>query len=211
MKETIDSFVNSCREAASSGLMLCSSGNMSMRLDDERMLVKASRSWMAKMTADDVSVCTINDGTLLEGRKPSVEIEFHAGILKTREDVNIVLHFQTPCATALACQAPDSINYFVIPEIPFYVGHIARVPYLAPGSSDLAKVVTEAMMTHDMAVMDHHGMVTVARDAEHAIQNAVFFELACEIILRSADKALPLSEEAVQSLLHARQSAGGKV
>ena len=33
------------------------------------------------------------------------------------------MHFQTPCATALACQKAENINYFVIPEIPFYGEH----------------------------------------------------------------------------------------
>lgn len=47
-----------------------------------------------------------------------------------------------PCATALACREDDDVNYFVIPEIPFYIGHIARVPYLAPGSSELSEVLT---------------------------------------------------------------------
>jgi ribulose-5-phosphate 4-epimerase/fuculose-1-phosphate aldolase len=59
--------------------------------------------------------------------------------------------------------------------------------------------------------MDHHGLVTVARDADHAIQNAVFFELACEIILRSGNKAVPLPDKDVQALLKARQSAGAGV
>ncbi len=180
-KETVDRFVRACRQAAGCGLVRCSSGNLSMRVDGDRLLVKASRSWMARMAPDDISLCTIADGSLLEGRKPSVEIGFHAGILGTRPDVNIVMHFQTPCATALACQNTENINYFVIPEIPFYVGPVARVPYLPPGSGDLARAVTEAMLAHDMVVMGNHGLVTVAPDVDHAVQNAVMFELACEI------------------------------
>lgn len=210
-KETVDCFVRACQQAADCGLMRCSSGNLSMRVDGDLLLVKASRSWMARVGPDDVSLCAISDGSLLEGRKPSVEIGFHAGIHKARSDVNVVLHFQTPCATSLACQKAENINYFVIPEIPFYVGHVARVPYLPPGSRDLARAVTEAMLTHDMVVMGNHGQVTVARDADHAVQNAVFFELACEIILRSASKAAPLPEKAVQALLKLRQSASASV
>jgi len=202
----VDSFVRACRQAADYGLMRCSSGNLSLRVEGERLLVKASRSWMARMSPDDVSLCHIADGSLIEGRKPSVEIRFHAGILKARSDVNVVMHFQTPCATALACRRSEHLNYFVIPEIPFYVGPVARVPYLAPGSPELAQAVTDAMRTHDMVVMSNHGQVTVARDVNHAIQNAVFFELASEIILRSGDAAAPLPEREVEALLALRQS-----
>ncbi len=205
-KETVDGFVNACRQAAECGLMRCSSGNLSMRVDGERMLVKASRSWMARATPDDVSLCRISDGSLLAGRKPSVEIGFHAGILRTRSDVNVVMHFQSPCATVLACRKPERFNYCVIPEIPFYVGHVAHVPYLMPGSAELARAVTEAMFEHDLVVLGNHGQVTVARDFDHAIQNAMFFELASEIIVRSGDRATPLPEKEVESLLALRQA-----
>jgi ribulose-5-phosphate 4-epimerase/fuculose-1-phosphate aldolase len=210
-KEIVDCFVRACREAAGCGLMRCSSGNLSMRVDGDRLLVKASRSWMARVTPDDVSLCRLSDGALLEGRTPSVEIGFHSGILRARPDVNVVMHFQSPCATALACHRPESIDYFVIPEIPLYVGPVARVPYLPPGSPELARAVTDAMGTHDMVVMGNHGLVTVAGDVDHAIQNAMFFELASEIILRSGDRAVPLPGKDAQAFLELRHSAHAAV
>ncbi|MCH8193154.1 MAG: class II aldolase/adducin family protein [Planctomycetes bacterium] len=205
-EETLDCFVEACHRAASHGLIRCSSGNLSLRLDKDRMLVTASRSWLGRLSADDVSLCLISDGSLLEGGKPSVEIGIHAGILRTRPDVNLVMHFQTPCATALACQASDNINYNVIPEIPFYIGPVARIPYVLPGSKELAQAVTDAMREHDMVVMGNHGQVTVACDADLAIQNAEFFELASEIILRSGDRVTPLPEKEVQTLLELRRA-----
>ncbi len=204
--EMVEGFVRACHRAAACGLMRCSSGNFSMRVDGERLLVKASRSWMARVTPSDVSLCAIADGSLIEGPKPSVEIGFHSGILKARPDVNVVMHFQSPCATTLACRKPENINYFVIPEIPSYVGPVARVPCILPGSTELARAVTEAMVDHDMVVMANHGHVTVAHDVDHAIQNAVFFELASEIILRAGADLLPLPETEVQALLQLRQS-----
>jgi ribulose-5-phosphate 4-epimerase/fuculose-1-phosphate aldolase len=121
------------------------------------------------------------------------------------------MHFQTPCATALACRNVENINYFVIPEIPFYVGPVARVPYLPPGSRELALAVTEAMRHHDLVVMGNHGQVTVARDVDHAIQNAVFFELASDIILHSGEALAPLPAAEVQALLELRHSASANM
>lgn len=204
--ERIDDFVRACRRVAAHGLARCSSGNMSMRVDDGRMLVTASRSWMERVSADDVTLCRIADGAPIEGRKPSVEIGFHAGVLRARPDVNVVLHFQSPFATALACRT-DEINYSVIPEIPFYIGGVARIPYISPGSEGLARAVTDALRDHDLVVMGNHGLATVARDADHAIQNAVFFELASEIILRSGGHAAPLSADAIRDLVAMRREA----
>jgi ribulose-5-phosphate 4-epimerase/fuculose-1-phosphate aldolase len=205
--ETISAFVQAGCEAAARGLMRCSSGNLSWRVDAERMLVTATRSWASRLTADDVVLMRIADGTVLEGRDPTIEAAFHVGILRARPDVNVVMHFQTTYATMLACQDSARINYFVIPEIPVYIGPIGHVPFLTPGSPELADAVVETMRNHDLAIMANHGQVTVARDLDHAIQNAEFFELACQVIVQSGDNIRPLAPEAVQKLLAMRANA----
>ena len=195
------------REAAGRGLMRCSSGNLSWRVDADRMLVTATRSWASRLTADDVVLLRISDGAVLKGRKPTIEVAFHAGILRARPDIDVVMHFQTTYATALACQEAERVNYHVIPEIPFYIGSVGHVPFLTPGSQELADAVVEVMREHDLAVMANHGQVTVARNLDHAIQNAEFFELACQIIVQSGDNIRPLTQEAVRELLAMRASA----
>jgi len=201
ISEIVDPFVKGCRLVAERGLVRCSAGNMSLRVDAERMLVKSSRSWMGNMGEADVSVCRIADGALLEGGKPSVETGFHAGVLRARPDMNVVLHFQSPCATTLACMDVPELNYFVIPEVPFYIGRVARIPYLCPGSKVLADAVTGALREHDMVQMANHGQATVATDVAHAIQNASFFELACEIMLRGGERIVPMTAEQAEELL----------
>lgn len=208
-KNIVREFVEACRGIAARGLVRCSSGNLSLRLDDKRMLVKASRSWFETMSPGDVSVCRVSDGALIEGRKPTVEIGFHAGIMRARPDVNAVLHFQSPFATALACRGGPRVNYFVIPEIPFYIGRIAHVPFLPPGSRELADAVVAAMRRRDMAVMANHGQVAVASDLEHAAQNAEFFELACEIIVRCGKALKPLPKREAEALLKLRAQGSG--
>lgn len=204
----IDSFVAACHAVATHGLVRCSSGNLSWRLDDSRFLVTASGSWMETITPSEVSLCSTADGSLLEGCAASVEIGFHAGILRQRQDCDVVLHFQSPCATTLACSGnAATVNYAVIPEIPVYIGPVATRPYLLPGSADLADAVVDAMQQHDLAVLANHGQITVARDLNAVIRNAVFFELACCIILNGRDRITPLPADAIAAF-HATRSYG---
>jgi ribulose-5-phosphate 4-epimerase/fuculose-1-phosphate aldolase len=204
-------FVAACHAIARRGLVRCSSGNLSWRVDADRFLATASRSWLGELTRAQVCVCRLADGTVLDGPKPTVELGFHAGILRARPDVNVVLHFQTSCATALACRAAGApVNYFVIPEIPYYIGPVAEVPYLPPGSPELAAAVVAAMREHDLALMRNHGQITVARDLAHAVQNAEFFELACEIVLRAGPALEPLPGRAADDLLRLRSEAIGR-
>lgn len=196
----IEEFVAAARKAGRYGLMRCSSGNLSCRLDEQHMLIKASRCWMSDLTADDVSVCRISDGALIEGRSPSVEIGFHSGLLHARPDINVVLHFQTPCATALACREPPIDNYFVIPEVPYYIGEIAHVTHLRPGSPQLAQAVVAAMRDRDLAQLANHGQVVVGKTFDDTIQKAVFFELACELLVHLGPRARLLTADQVAAL-----------
>jgi ribulose-5-phosphate 4-epimerase/fuculose-1-phosphate aldolase len=200
-------FMRVCHDAAKRGLVRCSSGNLSRRLDGVRFLATATGSWMEDLTGEQVSLCATANGAPLQGPKPTMEIGFHAGILRTRPDVDVVLHFQSPYATALACGNIHDINYFVIPEIPFHIGPIARIPFLIPGSKELAHAVTEAMRDHDMVVIGNHGMVTVAVDYGHAIQNADLFEFACQILVCNGRGSEPILKEDVQRILNLRRDA----
>jgi len=199
-REQLDRFVEACRDAARRALVRCSCGNLSMRVDEQSFLVTATGSWMERMTAEQATLCHTRDGAVLRGPKPSSEVGFHAGILRARPELNVVLHFQTPCATALACRKPDGLDYAVIPEVPYYIGSIAHVPYFTPGTDELAAAVTEAMRTNDMVLMANHGQVTAGRDYDQVVQNAEFFELACQILLIGGDAVAPMSAPAVEAL-----------
>lgn len=207
---TLDRFVDACHEVARHGLVRCSCGNLSMRVDEECFLVTATGSWMSNLSRDQVAVCRLNDGTSLNDKKPSSETGFHAGILRSRPDVNLVLHFQTPCATTVACRPADNIDFSLIPEIPFYIGPVARVPYFTPGSEELAAAVTQAMRAHDMVLLSNHGQVTAAQDFDHVLQNAEFFELACEIILLGGNSVTPIDSRAVKQLHLLRSKTVGR-
>jgi ribulose-5-phosphate 4-epimerase/fuculose-1-phosphate aldolase len=192
--------VTACREAAARGLTRCSSGNLSLRVAEDRMLVTATGSWMGRLTSTDVVLCRIADGAVVEGPAPTVETALHAGALQARPDVNVVMHFQSPYATVLACQDGGRIEYDVLPEIPYFIGPVARVPYLPPGSPELAEAVARAMGEHDLVVMTNHGQVTAGRDFDQVIQNAEFFEMACRVIVQGGGRVAALSEEGVRAL-----------
>lgn len=192
--------VAAAHKVAAYGLVRCSSGNLSLRLDENRMLVTGTQTWMADITAHQIAECRLEDGAQLGAVRPSVESRFHAGILRTRKDMNVVLHFQSPNATTLACCNPTRIDFNVILEIPYYIGPVATVDFLAPGSPDLAQAVVEQMKGHDMLILRNHGQVTVGKDFNDAIQKAAFFELACGIILNGGKEVEAMSHDAVADL-----------
>jgi ribulose-5-phosphate 4-epimerase/fuculose-1-phosphate aldolase len=181
-----DKFVAQARRVGAAGLTLCSSGNLSWRVAEDEALVSSTGSWLPELTADKVTRCRISDGAVLEGLKPSMESTFHLGVMRARPEVNVVLHFQSEYATAVACMKKKPTDFNVTAEVPCYLGReIPVLPYFRPGSPELAVAVTEAMRSHDCILLGNHGQVVCGRDFDDAFQKAMFFEMACRIIVQA--------------------------
>ena len=198
---TFDAFVAAVHKAGQYGLVTCSSGNLSWRIGADTVLLSGSQSWLGELTAEQVSVCEASTGRSVNGVKPTCESVFHLGILNVRPEADVVLHFQTPYATAIACGRPEKYDYNVIIEIPAYIGRPQVVEYLSPGSQELADAVVDAFADGktQMAILKNHGLVTIGKNFDDAIQKGVFFELACRILLTNPE-AKALDKAAVEKL-----------
>lgn len=197
----IQEFIKWAHRAGAEGLSLCSSGNISWRISDDEVLVSATGSWLSDLRPEDVSVCRLSDEAVLNGVKPSREAHFHLGIFKERPEVKVILHFQSTYATAIACmkERPASIN--LTAEIPIYVGEdIPVVPYLMPGSKELAAAVIDAMKDHDSCFLTNHGEVVAGSSLADAFQKAVFFEMGCRFAVLTQGNSNVMSEEALEAL-----------
>lgn len=193
----ITEFVAACHKTARYGLVRCSSGNLSQRIGPDTALLSVSGSWLGELTAEQVAICEINSQTCINDKTPTCESVFHLGILQRRPEVNAVLHFQSPYATAIACGKPEAYDYNMTIETPVYIGQPAIVDYLPPGSKQLAQATINAFANRKtrMAILKNHGLVTVGKDINDAIQKGVFFEMTCQILLTNPDaNALALEE-----------------
>lgn len=202
-KETKE-FVSAAHTAAKYDLLRYSSGNLSCRIMDNTALLSASRSWLADLTEQQVAICDIETEEILNDITPTVEARFHLGILKQNPNINVVLHFQSPYATAIACSDTENYNFNVLPEIPYYIGKIGIVEYAPPGSEELADAVIKIAKNSKMVIMKNHGLVTVGSDYKDAIRRAGFFELACQILLTSPNPVL-LNSVDVNGLINSSQ------
>lgn len=197
----IKEFIHWARRSGAEKLSLCSSGNISWRVDEDEVLVSATGSWLSDLCMEDVAVCRLSDETVLNGVRPSREARFHLGIFRERPEVKAVLHFQSIYATAMACMEnpPKSIN--LTAEIPIYVGEsIPVVPYFMPGSCELAEAVIAAMREHDSCFLANHGQVVVGTSLSDVYQKAMFFEMGCQIALLTKGNASILTERALSEI-----------
>ena len=190
-EEAVNYFIRCARKAAEAGLLSCSSGNLSLRLpelsgDSGLALLSATGSWLEELREDQIALCRISDGRCLNGVRPTMEAGFHLGVMRRRPEVGCVLHFQSPYATVVACMKDKPKDFNVTLEGPLYVGReIPVVPFLPPGSDELAAAVVEALADHDIVLMSNHGQVACGKDFRDTLRRAVFFEMACRVIVLS--------------------------
>jgi len=196
----VDKYIEQARRYGNEKWMLCSSGNLSWRIGNE-MLVTGTGSWLPVIKKDKVAICRMMDRQSINGVNPSMEFDFHAGIYRNRPDINVVLHFQSEYATAVACMKKKPTNFNVVAEIPWKVGkEIPILPSYRPGSAALAKAVVEALTHHNAVLLSNHGQVVCGKDFDEVHERASFFEFACRIIILTGGNYDVLTPEEIADL-----------
>lgn len=198
-----EEFVRQAHRVGDAGLTICSSGNLSWRLGEE-MLVSGTGSWIPSLTTAKVSRLRIADGEVLNGVKPSMESVFHRGVMINRPDINVVLHFQSPYATLLACSKERPASIAVTAEVPLHVGRvIPEIPFMTPGSPELAEAVIEALKQRNAIQLLKHGQVVCGSSFDDVFQRAMFMEMAARITyqaIAAGKEPDVLTEEEIDAL-----------
>ncbi len=199
-KQQIEKFLEQAHRVGDAALTICSSGNLSWRIGDEA-LVSGTGSWVPNLQREKVAMCKVATGEVLNGVKPSMESGFHLGVLRERPDCDVVLHFQSKYATAVACMKETPKDFNVTAEVPCHVGsEIPVIPYYRPGSPELAAAVIDALRDHNSALLLKHGQVVCGKDFDEVFERAMFFEMACRIIVLSGGNYNTLTKEEIADL-----------
>ena len=163
------------------GLITPMGGNASGRLhDSNHFWITPSALLKCDLRIRDLVKVTTNGKISLGGLNPSTETPLHLRIYQSREDVSAVIHAHSP-ATLGATLAGIEIKP-VTPESVLFVGEVPVVEFETPGSEDLADRSVKALKSHQVAVMQNHGVVAVGRNMLEALNRLEIVELTARII-----------------------------
>jgi L-fuculose-phosphate aldolase len=112
--------------------------------------------------------------------KPSVETPMHSGIYQTRDDVDAIIHAHNPVILGLALAGIEIKP--VTPESAILVGEVPIVQFEPPGTEALADGMVEALKSHQVAVMQNHGVVAVGRTMLEALNRLEIVDLTARIM-----------------------------
>lgn len=162
--------VSAAHQLLSSGLVRRSWGNLSLRRDEEHILITPSGLAYDKMTPEDIVLLNLSDGSYV-GRKPSSEKAVHFAAYRQFSDCRFVLHTHQDYATALGLAPLPPLGEEGL------LGGVSRAAYGISSTKDLArKVEKEFRKGSHTVLMIHHGVVFASASSEEAFSRAQILE-----------------------------------
>ncbi len=149
------------------GWVAANDGNITIRLDQDRVLCTPTGVSKGMMHPDDMIVCDLK-GNKLEGRKERTsEILMHLTIYNMRPDIKSVVHAHPPVATGFAA-AGKSLNLAMLPEVIIGLGCVPLADYGLPGTPALTDPMLPYIPKYDAILMGNHGAVCYGEDVYRA-------------------------------------------
>lgn len=193
------------------GWVAANDGNISVRLDPERVLCTPTQTSKGLLKEEDLIIVDMQ-GNKIEGRKERTsEIAMHLLIMNMRPDVKSVVHAHPPVATGYAT-AGRALNLALLPEVIIGLGCVPLADYGLPGTTALTDGMVPYIPKYDALLMANHGAVSYGPDVFTAffkmetVEHYARIALVAELL--GGAKALPREE--VQKLYDSRTRYGVK-
>lgn len=149
------------------GWVAANDGNITIRLDEDRILATPTGVSKGMMHPDDLIICDL-EGNKIEGRRERTsEINMHLTIYKQRPDIHAVVHTHPPVSTGFAA-AGRALNMAMLPEVIIGLGCVPLAEYGLPGTQELTDPMLPYIPKYDAILMANHGAVCYAEDVYKA-------------------------------------------
>ncbi len=195
--------IDAGRRLGARGLISAAEGNLSVRLDRERLLLSPTGRRKDELVDDDLVVVRIGHDERAarspSGLAPSSDLAIHLAVHAARPDIGAVVHAHLPASMALtvAGEAPDP---GLLPET---AAQLPRVPLVAAGvmgSDELAERIATALRDGPeplagAVLLERHGAYAVGADIRTAVDRLELLEVLCRtwrdaLLLRAARNGL---------------------
>ncbi|MBQ7568605.1 class II aldolase/adducin family protein [bacterium] len=185
------------------GYMAGASGNISVRLDDGTVLITPSGMRKIDLHPDDMVRVDLAGNVLSEGPyKVSSEYMIHLQAYRSRNDVRAVVHTHAPYATTFAAAHMPLDNTVLAEAWNMLGGTIPVVPFGAPSTPELASNLIPFLKDHSCFLLENHGLMTIAKDLETAVQMTETAEFLAKIQInaRALGGEKPLRGDSIRIL-----------
>ena len=145
------------------GYTASNDGNISVRLDADRLLMTPSSVCKGFMAPEMMCITDLDGRKLAGDRDPSSEMQMHLEVYRRRPDVQAVVHAHPPIATGFAV-AGIPLDRAVLAEVVTTLGSVPIAEYATPSTKELPEAVRQYVQAHDGMLLANHGALTLGKD-----------------------------------------------
>jgi ribulose-5-phosphate 4-epimerase/fuculose-1-phosphate aldolase len=201
-----EAFCRFCHTLYHARLVGGAGGNISAKNKNEIFLTPTGYA-LRDVTPETISIVK-HDGTLLDGPPPTKEVAMHLGVLQARPEIRTVCHLHGAHIIAATCRTqpgPDTLPP-VTPGFVYHAHPVSMIPFLVPGSDALTRAVIHHFSTSSSPalLMQNHGLITIGRDFQEALNIAEEINEAAEIFVLTNGLPHVISEEDVLKIKRIR-------
>lgn len=165
------SLIDHGRELVKRDLSYGSWGNLSIRLNDDEMLITPSSMDYFDIRIEDIVKVDINTLEYGNQRTPSTEVTMHAAAYREFPDCKAIIQTRSNAISVFAaCEAGFALGGGELQDL---IGDVMVTGYAAPGSEELADAVVSTLRDTHACIIPHHG--------------AVFYGPSLEVVLAIAE------------------------
>ncbi|HEX8147918.1 MAG TPA: class II aldolase/adducin family protein [Pyrinomonadaceae bacterium] len=188
--------------------VVSSDGNVSVRLDDGRVLATPTQTNKGRMTEDSLALTDL-EGKPLNDRRASSELAMHLLIYRERADVRSVCHAHPPHGSAFAV-AGLAIDQPILSEVILTLGCVPLAEYGTPSTEELTEAMRPLVKNHNALLMANHGAVAYGADVWQAFDRLETLEHTAKIAIlaRALGGARDLPPDSIEKLIDVRERAG---
>lgn len=160
-------------------LIALSGGNVSCRVEDDKILVTPSGMVYEDLIADDIILMDLS-GKVIEGtRKASVDTKALLYIYNNMPEVNSVIHTHQPYATALGL-VQDEFKCNLTTLANATKGSVNVCPFSSAASEQMGIEAVENLKGKLAVILKHHGVIAVGDSLKQALYSCIYLEEAAK-------------------------------
>ena len=188
------------------GLTHGSTGNISVRLNNDDILVTPSGSSFGRLDPNQIVKVTKN-GELLGSSTPTKELPLHQAFYETRcMKSGAVVHLHSTHSVALS-MLPDINEDSVLPPYTPYsimlLGKVKLLPFFVPGDPAMGEAIKGLAGKRSAVLLANHGPVVSGKNLESSVNAIEELEATAKLalILKGA-KPIELNENQIRSVVN---------
>lgn len=205
--------VRFCRLLHDKDYLAANDGNVSVRLDDERLLVTPTGVYKAFIEPEDLVVVDLSGRKLSGDRAPTGELPMHLRALSMRPDMRACVHAHPPTAIAMSL-FPELLAQDLLGEVILSIGQFHMVPYARAQTEEMARALEATVPRADAMILERHGTLTLGRTLLDAYALTERLEHAALVLWRAhavgTPRPLPADEARALKEIHARTRSHGR-